>query len=213
LTSYGWQNAYTHGDPSLISALLATGDPAVRVFTPADPHRTALALDAALSSTGKLNVVIAGKHQTTHHPLEGITEEESRGLAIWSHFSDAGEPDVTLVCAGDLPAEVVRRAAPVIRDRHRCAVRIVNVHELTALRDPRLEQVFGLHAAVVVATLGHPAAVWGLLAGHLDRPCEVIGWREPPAPMRQIELAAFTGLDVDGIVTAAGRLLHHRIQR
>ena len=207
LTSYGWHNAYTHGDPSLITGLLATGDPAVRVLTPADPRRAAIALDEALSSAGQLNIIIAGKHTTAHHPLDTLDEERVHGLAVWPHLSDEGEPDLTLVCAGDIPAAIARQAVPAIRAQHRCRVRVINVHELTALRGAAPERLLGDRAAVLVATLGHPAAVWGLLAGRLDRPCEVIGWREPWHPMREDELAAFAGLDINGITHAAASLL------
>ncbi|WP_218149346.1 PQQ-binding-like beta-propeller repeat protein [Streptomyces colonosanans] len=48
LTSLGWHNTYTHQNPSLTSALLASGDPTVHVLTPADPARTAAALTFAL---------------------------------------------------------------------------------------------------------------------------------------------------------------------
>ncbi len=207
LTSYGWHNAYTHGDPSLITALLATGDPAVRVFTSADTHRTAVAVEDALRSTGRVNIIIAGKHTRDLHPPDTMDEERTHGLAIWPHLSDDGEPDLTLVCAGDLPATVTRDAVERIRNRHQCRIRVVNVHDLAALAGPALDQYVGDHAFVLITTLGHPAAIWGLLAGRLHQPTRVIGWREPPRPMTQPELAAYAGLDIDGITNAATALL------
>ncbi|SHN52658.1 xylulose-5-phosphate/fructose-6-phosphate phosphoketolase [Geodermatophilus obscurus] len=213
LTSYGWQNAYTHADPSLTTALAATGDPSVRVLTPADPARAAAALDDALASDGLVNVIVAGKHATACHPLDTLDEERTEGLAVWKHLSDEGQPDLTLICAGDLPAAVVEAAAHAIRRRHRCRVRVVNATSLTALSEAALHRNVGDSAAVIVATLGHPAAVWGQLAGRLERPCEVLGWREPPHPMPQDELAAFAGLSVDGVIAAADRLLSGRLRR
>lgn len=217
LTSYGWHNVYTHGDPSLVTALLATGDPAVRVYTPAGPSRAAVALEDALRSHGRVNIIVAGKHPTRLHPLQTLPQERSRGLAIWPHLSDEGEPDLTLVCAGDLPAAVTAEAVGEIRTRHRCRVRMVNVHDLTVLGDPQvwpagldddeLGHYFGAHAPLLIATLGHPAAVWGLLAGRLRRPVQVIGWREPPAPLGQRRLAAFCGLDRNCLVEAAAGLM------
>lgn len=216
LTSYGWQNVYTHGDPSLATALLATADPAVRVLTPADSRRTALAVDEALDSTGRVNILIAGKHASMRHPAESIIREVSRGLAIWPHLSDEGEPDLTVVVAGDLPAEAATLAVPAIRDRHGWQIRVVAVHDLTVLGDPRrwprglshaeICALFGERAPVLVATLGHPAAVWGLLAGRLHRPVDVVGWREPSGPMSQCDLARELGLDTAGLLQAASRL-------
>ncbi|HUY47979.1 MAG TPA: hypothetical protein VMV92_20005 [Streptosporangiaceae bacterium] len=194
LTSYGWHNNYTHGDPSLATALLATGDPAVHVFTPADAHRAAVALDDALRSTGQLNVIIAGKHATAAHPRDTMHAERRDGLAVWHHLSDPGEPDLTLICAGDLAAAVVSDSVARIRERHRCRVRVVNVHDLTALARPAIDRYLGGHAPVLVATVGHPAAIWGLLAGRLRRRVDVVGWREPPHPMDQERLAAYSRL-------------------
>lgn len=217
LTSYGWHNVYTHGDSALPTALLAIEDPVVRVFTPADPQRVAVALDDALNSAGRVNVVIAGKHPTPAHPPDTLTEEQSSGLAIWPHLSDYGEPDLTVATVGDLPAAVASEAVPLIRQTHRCRVRVVNIHELTALGDPTwrpggltrtgIDYYFGHHAAILFVTLGHAAALWGLLRGRLHRPVEVIGWREPAMPMTPQQLAAAAGLDVPGLRRAADRLL------
>jgi xylulose-5-phosphate/fructose-6-phosphate phosphoketolase len=209
LTSYGWHNAYTHGDPTLVTALLGIGDPAVHVFTPADANRTALALDDALRSAGQFNVIIAGKHPTPLHPRDTIEHERRHGLAVWEHLSDPGEPHLTIVCAGDLAAAVVQDAVGCIRDRHRCRVRVVNVHDLAALAGPTLHSYVGENASVLVATLGHPAAIWGLLRGRVWS-MDVVGWREPPHPMPQDRLAANAGLDVAGITRAAATLLTSR---
>lgn len=217
LTSYGWHNVFTHGEPSLTTALLAMGDPSVRVLTPADPTRTAVALDDALRSDGRVNIIVAGKHTTAAHPTDALDEEHLRGLAVWPHLSDDGEPDITVVTAGDLPAAVASQAISVIRQNRRCRVRVVNLLDLTVLGDPsrwplglsnaELDHFFGPHAAVLVVTLGHPAAVWGLLAGRLRRPTEVIGWQEPPGPMPQEQLADSLGLSPGGLDQAVARLL------
>ncbi|MEU2661477.1 hypothetical protein [Micromonospora sp. NPDC007220] len=210
LTSYGWHNVYSHGDPSLITALLGMGDPAVHVFTPADSDRVAVVLNDALRSTGRVNVIVTGKHTTVNYPRETVDEERHRGLAVWHHLSDPGEPDLTLVCAGDLAAAVVTDAATRIRSHSGCRVRVVNVHDLTALTDPDLHHYIGTHAAVLIVTLGHRAAIWGLLGGRLHRDVDVIGWAEPPFPMPQARLAAHAELDVAGVTSAAAALLAKR---
>jgi xylulose-5-phosphate/fructose-6-phosphate phosphoketolase len=221
LTSYGWHNTYTHGDPSAVTALLAMRDPAVRVLTPADPARLAAILHGCLSSCGGVNIVIAGKHDPMSFPLATLEEEQQRGLAVWPHLSDDGDPDLTIVTAGDLPARTVTASVPLLRDRHGCRIHVVNVADLTVLGDPgtwprgltsaETDQYLGASAAVLVVTLGHPAAVWGLLEGRLARrEAQVIGWREPAGPMPQEDIAAGAGMSTDGIVAAAGRLLTAR---
>ena len=220
LTSYGWHNVYSHGDPSLATALLALGAPSVRVLTPTDPARTAAALDEALGSLDRVNLVIVGKHGTAVHPDDSVGEEQRRGLAVWSHISDEGEPDLTIVAAGDIPAVVATQAASRVRDCRGCRVRVVNLQDLTVLGSPlvwprgldarEVEHYLGAHAPVLILTLGHPAAVWGLLAGRLHRPVEVIGWQEPAGPMPQTALARAMGMDVAGVVRAADLLLASR---
>lgn len=220
LTSYGWHNVHSHGDPSLATALLALRAPAVRVLTPADPMRTATELDDVLGSTDSVNLVIVGKHSHAGHPVETIAEEQSRGLAVWPHLSDEDEPDLTIVTAGDIPAAVATETIEHIRFSHGCRVRVVNVLDLTTLGDPaswprglsaeEVEQYLGTHAPVLILTLGHPAAVWGLLAGRMHRPIDVIGWHEPEGPMTQQGLARTLGMDRDGVARAAGALLASR---
>ncbi|MGH8885164.1 MAG: hypothetical protein ACRDYX_08335 [Egibacteraceae bacterium] len=217
LTSYGWHNVYTHGDPSLTTALLATSDPAVRVLTPADPSRLAAALDGALRSFGQVNVIVAGKHTAASESPDTIRQECGRGLAVWPHVSADDEPDLVLVPAGDLPAAVVCAAAPVIRDSLGVRIRVVNVHELNVLGDPsiwpsgltneEIDQYFGKsRSPVLIVTLGHSAAVWGLIKDRLARHVDVIGWQEPQVPMSQDRLNAALGMNVAGLRSAAERL-------
>ncbi|MFD9562574.1 hypothetical protein [Streptomyces sp. NPDC059994] len=220
LTSYGWHNVHSHGDPSLATTLLGLRVPSVRVLTPADPARTATALEEAFDSTDRINLVVAGKHAHNAHPAGTIEEEYERGLAIWPHLSDDGEPELTIVTAGDIPAAVATDAVDHVRERHGCRIRVVNVHDLTALgaaqwcprglSDREIDHYLGMHAAVLVLTLGHPAAVWSLLAGRLCRPVDVIGWQEPPGPMPQQLLAQALGMDRVGVERAAGLLLGAR---
>ncbi|MED7824701.1 phosphoketolase family protein [Streptomyces chiangmaiensis] len=220
LTSYGWHNVHTHGDPSLATALLGLGAPAVHVLTPADPARTAAVLDEALDSVDRANLIITGKHSRTPHPEGYLAEEQSRGLAVWSHLSNDDEPDLTIVTAGDIPAAVATEAVDRIRVRHQCRIRVVNLLDLTVLGAPsvwprglngrEIEHYLGAHAPVLILTLGHPAAVWGLLSGRLRRPVDVIGWQEPAGPMPQRDLARAMGMDVTGVERAADLLLAFR---
>lgn len=217
LTSYGWHNVHSHGDPSLTTTLLGLGLPSVRVLTPADPARTAAALDEAFDSFDRVNLVVAGKHIRAAHPASTVEEEQERGLAVWPHLSDGGEPDLTIVTAGDIPATVAADAVGRLREQHGCRIRVVNLLDLTVLGSappwPRglgtaeIDHYLGTRAAVLVLTLGHPSAVWGLLAGRLHRPVDVIGWQDPPEPLPQQQLAAALGMDRAGLERAAGQLL------
>ncbi|MBF6185055.1 hypothetical protein [Nocardia farcinica] len=220
LTSYGWHNVYTHGDPSLITTLVGIADPAVRIYVPGDPMRLGAVLDESLDSMSRVNVIVAGKHSQATLPSESMISELSRGLSVWEHLSDSSEPDVTILCAGDIPATAVGAAIPLLRRERVGSVRVVGVADLTVLGDPanwprglradEWGEYVGRSAALLVVTLGHPAAVWGLLAGRIRQPVRVIGWREPPAPISQQGLAIAAGLDASGIVQAVIELARER---
>lgn len=149
-----------------------------------------------------------------------MISELSRGLSVWEHLSDSSEPDVTILCAGDIPATAVGAAIPLLRRKRVGSVRVVGVADLTVLGDPadwprglrpdEWGEYVGRSAAVLVVTLGHPAAIWGLLAGRIRQPVRVIGWREPPAPISQQRLAIAAGLDASGIVQAVIELARER---
>ncbi|MGW7318173.1 phosphoketolase family protein [Streptomyces sp. NPDC054865] len=220
LTSYGWHNTYTHGDPSLTTTLLALEDPAIRVLTPADPARLAAVLDEAFTSTGRLNVIVAGKHPLPAVPADTLREELDRGVAVWPHLSDTQPPALIVVVCGDLPAAVTAEALPRIRAELGVAVRVVCVLDLTVLGDPAVwpaglrageaDALLGQDAALLVITLGHPAAIWSLLKARHRRPVEVIGWRETEGPRTQQDIAAAAGMTTEGLLAAAGRLLKAR---
>jgi xylulose-5-phosphate/fructose-6-phosphate phosphoketolase len=221
LTSLGWQNAYSHGDPSLATTLLGVADPAVHVLMPADPTRLSAMLDRVLSSRGRVNLMIAGKHTQSSHPTATIEEELTRGLAIWPHVSDSGDPDLTIVCCGDLAAEVTLQAAPRIREALGTCVRIVNVADLTVLGDPETwpaglttaerQHYFGQHAGMLVVTIGQPSAVRGLLPSPRPHPL-IVGWREPSGPLTQHQLAAAAGIDIPGLIQAAKAAIKQRCE-
>ncbi|MCX4461157.1 phosphoketolase (plasmid) [Streptomyces sp. NBC_01340] len=213
LTSLGWHNTYTHQNPALTSALLATCDPSVHVLTPADPARTAAALTFALRKLDRCTLVIAGKHPTPEHPLETLDEELRHGIATWPHLSHphGKEPDLVLVSAGDLPAERLTALAHRLRTQHpHLRLRYVHVHDLTTLAEhgshplAMPDDVFAAHlgtrAPIILATSGYPADIHALLGRrHPGHRLTVLGYRDPGRPHTQAELLAHCGLDDDSL--------------
>lgn len=97
---------------------------------------------------------------------------------------------------------------------------MVSVLDLTVLGDPavwpaglragEVDVLLGEDAALLVVTLGHPAAIWSILKARHTRPVEVIGWRETEGPRTQQDIAAAAGMTAEGLLAAAGRLLKAR---
>ncbi|MFD4926358.1 phosphoketolase [Streptomyces goshikiensis] len=209
LTSLGWHNTLTHQNPSLTTALLAGGDPALHVLTPADPARTGAALTFALRKLDQCTIVVAGKHTKVHHPQETLDEELRHGIAIWPHLTNPGrgEPDLILASAGDLPAEALTTLARRLRtERPGLRLRYVHVHDLTALAEDGTRPLalaedvfvrhFGTRAPILLATSGHPADIHALLGRRHPGPrLTILGYRDPGRPVSQARLRQLCSLD------------------
>lgn len=148
-----------------------------------------------------------------------MEEELRRGVAVWPHLSDPGEPDLTLVSAGDIPAREASTAAQRIRaQRPRVHLRYVHVNDLTVLGDPSvwplglhqrdLHETLGEQAPVLLAVPFRPKAARGLL---FHRPnayrFHVRGYRDPGQPLSTNRLLRHCGMDAGSISAYALHLL------
>ena len=219
VTSLGWNNTYSHQNPGLVSALLATEDPSVHPHTPADAPRAAASLAFALRKLDRCTVVVASKHPMPEHPLDTIDAELRHGLAIWPHLTDPGNPDLVLAAAGDIAAREMTTAAQTIRRKLPSArLRFVAIHDLTALGDPgawplglpagRFTAIFGQSTPVVVAVPFFPDAVRALLwpRPHHER-FTIVGYIDPGRPIAAMELLRRSGMDGGSLAHRAMALL------
>lgn len=221
LTSLGWNNTVSHANPALTDALLATDDPAVHVYTPADPARTAAALTVAVTAPGCTSLVVASKHPVTEHPLETLTTELTHGYAIWPHLSDQ-HPELVLVSAGDIAATELVAAAQLLRTtRPELRLRYVHVHDMTCLGNPRtwpmgipnslFDEVFPPAIPMLAATTSHAAALHALLGPRgQHRPTVIRGWQPVAAPLGPEQLRQHAGLDAATLHDTALDLLNTR---
>ena len=126
-------------------------------------------------------------------------------LAVWPHVSDIGEPDLTIVTVGDLPARTVEEGVRELRGQAAARIRVVNVADLTVLGDPSVRprgfhdtefaHYLGASAPILIVALGHPAAVWGLLQGRLGG--RQVALRELAAIAPVVTLSNVTCVDAD----------------
>jgi xylulose-5-phosphate/fructose-6-phosphate phosphoketolase len=219
LTSLGWNNTYTHQNPALASALLAAGDPTVRVHTPADAARAAASLAYALHTRDRCTIVVASKHPMPRHPLDTIAAEVRDGLAVWPHLSDPGEPDLVLAAAGDIAARELAAAAAALREQqHGSRIRFIALHDVTALGDPRawplglsaerFAALFGANCPILLATTLAADAAQGLLWHRRDaNRFHVVGYRDPGRPVSPAALLASCGMDTASLTAHAVQLL------
>ncbi|AXY72590.1 phosphoketolase family protein [Paraflavitalea soli] len=151
LSSHVWRqdhNGFTHQDPGFIDHVVNKKASVVRVYLPPDANCLLSVMDHCLKSRHYVNVVVAGKHPSP----QWLTMQETRihctkGIGIWTWASnDAGaDPDVVMVCAGDVPTLETLAAVSILREQlPDLKIRVVNVVDLMKLQ-PITEHPHGLN--------------------------------------------------------------------
>jgi len=186
LTSDGWRqehNGYSHQGPGFLSNLLTKRPEVTRVYLPPDANTMLLVLADALAATGRINLIIAGKHPSPQWlDLASAREHWRRGAGVWEwagHRDNpaAGPPDLVLACAGTTPTVETLAAAMLLREHApELRVRVTNVVDPRALGAPdrnpgglsehAFESCFGgPDTPVVFGFHGYPSDVHELLHG------------------------------------------------
>jgi xylulose-5-phosphate/fructose-6-phosphate phosphoketolase len=185
LTSEGWRqehNGYSHQGPGFINNLLSKKASVSRVYLPPDANTLLVTLRHCLESTGRINLVVAGKNETAQWLDLAAAEEHCRagaGVWAWASIDGGADPDVVLACAGGIPTVEVLAAADLLRTRApELRVRVVNVVDLLTLAAPghhphgmsteEFAACFGTDVPVVFGFHGYPSAIHELLHGRQD---------------------------------------------
>jgi xylulose-5-phosphate/fructose-6-phosphate phosphoketolase len=172
LTSHVWRqdhNGFSHQDPGFIDHVVNKKADVIRVYLPPDTNTLLWTMDHCLRTRNYVNVVVAGKQpQPSWLDVEQAGLHAVRGIGTWDWAgNDAGDPDVVLACAGDVPtletvaaADLLRRHLPDLR------VRVVNVMDLMRLQsagehphglsDPEFDALFTTDRPVIFAYHGYP---------------------------------------------------------
>ena len=173
LSSHVWRqdhNGFSHQDPGFIDHVINKKAEVIRVYLAPDTNCLLSVADHCLRSRNYVNVIVAGKQVALNYlSMEDAIAHCTRGLGIWDWAStDAGrDPDVVLVCAGDIPTLEALAAADMIRQHlPNVAVRFVNVVDLMRLQPPsehphgmsdaEFDEVFTKDKPVIFAYHGYP---------------------------------------------------------
>ena len=124
----------------------------MRVYLPPDANCLLSVTDHCLRSRNYVNVVVAGKQPAPQWlTMDEAVAHCAAGASIWRWASTDGEPDVVLVCCGDVPTLETLAAADLLRAHiPALEVRVVNVIDLMVLQPPR-EHPHGLSDAAFEA--------------------------------------------------------------
>ncbi|MBC8130248.1 MAG: phosphoketolase family protein, partial [Rhizobiaceae bacterium] len=139
LTSHVWQqdhNGFSHQDPGFVDLVANKKADIVRIYLPPDANTLLWITDHCLRTYDRINVIVAGKQPAPQWlSVEAAARHCEAGAGIWDFASDAGEPDVVMACAGDVPTLETMAAAQLLR-RHvpDLKIRVVNVVDLMTLQ-------------------------------------------------------------------------------
>ncbi|WP_432489066.1 phosphoketolase family protein [Kineococcus sp. SYSU DK018] len=226
LSSEGWRqehNGYSHQGPGFINQVLQKKTSVARVYLPPDANTLLVTMEHCLRSTGRINVVVAGKQQSAQWmPLGDARAHCAAGGGVWewAGTEPAGaqqDPHVVLACAGGIPTVETLAAAWLLRrDVPDLRVRFVNIVDMLALPpadrhphgadDERFRSWFGESCPVVFDFHGYPSAVHEVLHGraHPDR-FHVKGYVEEGTTTTPYDLLADNGVSRHDLAAEALR--------
>ena len=173
LTSHVWRqdhNGFTHQDPGFIDHVVNKKADIVRVYLPPDANTLLSVADHCLRSRNYVNVIVAGKQPALQWlDMGSAIEHCTNGIGIWQWAStDQGsDPDVVMVCAGDVPTLETLAAVDLLRQHFPdIKVRVVNVVDLMTIQpstehphglsDREFDSIFTTDKPVIFAYHGYP---------------------------------------------------------
>jgi xylulose-5-phosphate/fructose-6-phosphate phosphoketolase len=238
LSSHVWRqdhNGFTHQDPGFIDHVMNKKAEVIRVYLAPDANCLLSITDHCLRSRNYVNVIVAGKQPALNYlAMEDAITHCTRGLGIWQWAStDEGrDPDVVLVCAGDVPTLETLAAADLLR-RHfpQLAVRLVNVVDLMrlqppsehphGLRDAEFDDVFTRDRPVIFAYHGYPWLIHRLTYRRTNHDnIHVRGYKEEGTTTTPFDMVMLNDLDryhlvidvIDRVPSLGSKAAHVRQQ-
>ena len=162
LSSHVWRqdhNGFSHQDPGFMDHVANKKAGIARIYLPPDANCLLSVADHCLRSKHLINVIVAGKQpQPQWLGIDAAVRHCTAGAGIWEWASSAGEPEVVMACAGDVPTLEALAAVMLLREYEPdLRVRVVNVVDLMVLQ-PASEHPHGLedHAFDALFTATKP---------------------------------------------------------
>ena len=238
LTSHVWRqdhNGFSHQDPGFIDHVVNKKADVIRVYLPPDANTLLSVADHCLRSKHYVNVIVAGKQPA----LSWLSMEEAvahctRGIGIWEWASSDGgaEPDVVMVCAGDVPTLEAMAATAILRQNFPdLKVRVVNVVDLMRLQpesehphglsDREFDALFTADKPVIFAYHGYPSLIHRLTYRRNNHDnIHVRGYKEEGTTTTPFDMVMMNDLDrfhlvidaIDRVPTLHERGAHLRQQ-
>jgi xylulose-5-phosphate/fructose-6-phosphate phosphoketolase len=212
LTSHVWRqdhNGFSHQDPGFIDHVANKKAEVIRVYLPPDANCLLSVADHCLRSRNYVNVIVAGKQPALNYlSMDEAVLHCTRGIGIWDWASnDAGEPDVVMACAGDVPTLETLAAVDILRhELPELRIRVVNVVDLMRLQpdsehphglsDHEFDTIFTADRPIVFAYHGYPWLIHRLAYRRTNHPnLHVRGYKEEGTVTTPFDMAVRNDID------------------
>ena len=213
LTSHVWRqdhNGFSHQDPGFIDHVVNKKAEVVRVYLPPDANTLLSVTDHCLRSRNYVNVIVAGKQPALQFlDMDAAVKHSTRGIGIWEWASNdaEGEPDVVMVCAGDVPTLEILAAVDILRhNAPELKIRVVNVVDLMKLQpdtehphglsDKDFDSLFTTDKPVIFAYHGYPWLIHRLTyRRHNHKNLHVRGYKEEGTTTTPFDMCVLNDLD------------------
>jgi xylulose-5-phosphate/fructose-6-phosphate phosphoketolase len=213
LTSHVWRqdhNGFSHQDPGFIDHVMNKKPEIIRVYLPPDANTLLSVTDHCLRSRQYINVIVAGKQPALQYlDMDAAVKHCTKGIGIWEWASNdqGSEPDVVMVCAGDVPTLETLAAVDVLRQEFpELKVRVVNVVNLMKLQpqsehphglsDKDFDTIFTTNKPVIFAYHGYPWLIHRLTYRRTNHHnLHVRGYKEEGTTTTPFDMVVLNDLD------------------
>jgi len=213
LTSHVWRqdhNGFTHQDPGFIDHVVNKKADIVRVYLPPDANTLLSVADHCLRSRNYVNIIVAGKQPALQWlEMESAIQHCTNGIGIWQWASNdqGSDPDVVMVCAGDVPTLETLAAVDLLRQHFPdIKVRVVNVVDLMTIQpstehphglpDREFDSIFTIDKPVIFAYHGYPWLIHRLTYRRTNHDnFHVRGYKEEGTTTTPFDMTVLNDLD------------------
>jgi xylulose-5-phosphate/fructose-6-phosphate phosphoketolase len=226
LSSHVWRqdhNGFSHQDPGFIDHIANKKADVVRIYLPPDANTLLSVADHCLRSRNYVNLIIAGKQP---HPvwldMDSAVRHCTKGLGVFEWASnDAGNPDVVMACAGDVPTLETLAAVGELREFvPDIRIRVVNVVDLMTLQpsgehphglpDEEFDDLFTKDKPIIFAFHGYPTLIHRLTyRRHNHHNLHVRGYKEEGTTTTPFDMTVLNNMDRFQLTYDAIRRIPH----
>src|SRR6476646_5733747 len=213
ITSTVWRqdhNGFTHQDPGFLDVVVNKSANVTRIYLPPDVNCLLSVADHCLRSQNYVNVIVSDKQKHLQYlNMDAAITHCTKGIGIWDWASndEAGEPDVVVASAGDIPTQEALAATALLRKEFvDLKIRFINVVDLFKLQptsehphglpDRDFDSLFTVDKPVMFNFHGYPQLIHRLAYRRTNHSnIHVRGYKEKGSINTPLELAIDNNID------------------